>query len=102
MRCNLQHLTDYDLDKLRVTEGEAAESSIELPLAEVLRHLCFSMTRVLLDLHTLQPQHFVDQDFDKLRCPESGKGTHPYVTSWEAFVELPLLSPRGSVVFVRI
>ena len=47
-RCNLQHLTDYDLDKLQVTKGEAAGSFIELPLAEVLRHLRFSMTRVLL------------------------------------------------------
>ena len=75
MRHNLQHLTNYDLDKLRVTEGEAAESFIELPLAEVLRHLCFSLTRVLLDLYTLQPQHLADQDFDKLRVSDSGRGT---------------------------
>ena len=75
MRCNLQHLTDYDLDKLRVTEGEGAESFFELPLAEVLRLLCFSKTRVLLDVYTLQPQHLADQDYDKLRVIESGRET---------------------------
>ena len=44
-------------------------------LAEVLRHLCFSRTRVLLNLYTLQPQHLADQDFDKLRVTDSGRET---------------------------
>ena len=33
---HFEHLTDFDFDKFRATTGEAVESFIELPLAEVL------------------------------------------------------------------